>query len=39
MTGYGITLTVLPYYVDRVHGLSGLGDDSIALHVGLLTSA
>ena len=39
MTGYGITLTVLPYYVDRVHGLSGLEDDSIAFHVGLLTSS
>lgn len=39
MTGYGITLTVLPYYVDRVHGLSGLGEDTIAFHVGLLTSA
>ena len=39
MTGYGITLTVLPYYVDRVHGLSGLSNDTIAFHVGSLTSA
>jgi DHA1 family multidrug resistance protein-like MFS transporter len=39
MTGYGITLTVLPYYVDRVHGLNELGRDSVALHVGTLTGA
>lgn len=39
MTGYGITLTVLPYHVDRVHGLNGLGPDSVALHVGTLTGA
>ena len=39
MTGYGITLTVLPYYVDRIHGLNELGRDGIALHVGTLTGA
>ena len=39
MTGYGITLTVLPYYVDRVHGLNQLGPDGVALHVGTLTGA
>ena len=39
MTGYGSTLTVLPYYVDRVHGLNDLDRDSVALHVGTLTGA
>jgi MFS transporter, DHA1 family, multidrug resistance protein len=39
MTGYGITLTVLPYYVDRIHGLNQLGRASVALHVGTLTGA
>ena len=39
MTGYGITLTVLPYYVDRIHGLNGLAPNSVALHVGTLTGA
>lgn len=39
MTGYGITLTVLPYYVDRIHGLNGLPANSLALHVGTLTGA
>ena len=39
MTGYGITLTVLPYHVDRVHGLNRIGPDSLALHVGTLTGA
>lgn len=39
MTGYGITLTVLPYYVDRVHWLNQLGPDGVALHVGTLTGA
>lgn len=39
MTGYGITLTVLPYYVDRVHGLNGLAANSLVLHVGTLTGA
>lgn len=38
MTGYGITLTVLPYYVDRVHGLRGLAENTVAFHVGLLTA-
>lgn len=37
MTGYGMTLTVLPYHVDRVHELNGLGPESVALHVGTLT--
>lgn len=38
MTGYGITLTVLPYYAERVHGLNGVDQSTITLHVGVLTS-
>ncbi|MGD9793902.1 MAG: MFS transporter [Acidimicrobiia bacterium] len=38
MTGYGITLTVLPYYAERVHGLSGIDRKTVTFHVGLLTS-
>ncbi len=38
MIGYGITVTILPYYAERVHGLAGVSDKVIALHVGILTS-
>lgn len=37
MLGYGVTLTVLPYYTTRVHRLSGITDDALAMHVGVLT--
>ena len=38
MIGYGVTLTVLPYYAERIHGLAGSDQRLLALHVGLLTS-
>ena len=38
MIGYGITVTVLPCYAERIHGLAGVSQRVIALHVGILTS-
>lgn len=38
MVGYGITLTVLPYFTERVHGLRGIGSGTVGVHVALLTS-
>ncbi len=38
MTGFGITLTVLPDFTHRVHGLSGLDHSRVAVHLGVLTS-
>lgn len=37
MLGYGVTLTVLPYYTTRVHRLSGVSHDTLAVHIGVLT--
>ena len=37
MLGYGVTLTVLPYYTTRVHRLSGVSHDALAVHIGILT--
>ena len=37
MLGYGVTLTVLPYYTTRVHRLSGISHDALAVHIGVLT--
>ena len=37
MLGYGVTLTVLPYYTTRVHRLSGISHDALAIHIGVLT--
>ena len=37
MVGYGVTLTVLPYFAARIHRLAGVDDDSLAMHVGVLT--
>lgn len=37
MLGYGVTLTVLPYYTTRVHRLSGVSHDALAVHIGVLT--
>jgi DHA1 family multidrug resistance protein-like MFS transporter len=36
--GYGITLTVLPYFTERVHVLAGADRRMVAVHVGFLTS-
>ena len=38
MVGYGITLTVLPYFAERIHGLRGIPSGSVAVHVAFLTS-
>ena len=38
MIGYGVMLTVLPYYAERIHGLAGSDERLLAFHVGLLTS-
>ena len=37
MLGYGVTLTVLPYYTTRIHRLSGVSHDALAVHIGVLT--
>ena len=37
MLGYGVTLTVLPYYTSRVHRLNGISDSALAVHIGILT--
>ena len=38
MIGYGVTLTVLPYYAERIHGLAGTDQRVVSFHIGLLTS-
>ena len=38
MIGYGIALTVLPLYTERIHGLAGASAGVIAVHLGVLTS-
>jgi DHA1 family multidrug resistance protein-like MFS transporter len=38
MIGYGITFTVLPFYAERIHGLTGIDQQAVAFHIGLLTS-
>ena len=38
MIGYGIALTVLPVYTERIHGLAGASNRLVAFHVGVLTS-
>ena len=37
MVGYGVTLTVLPYYTSRIHELSGTSHGRLAVHIGVLT--
>jgi|GEM_PF-3884578 len=38
MIGFGIALTVLPLYTERIHGLAGTSAGRVAFHVGVLTS-
>ncbi|WP_052710962.1 MFS transporter [Pseudofrankia sp. DC12] len=38
MVGYGITLTVIPYQVERIHELRALRPATESFHIGLLTS-
>lgn len=37
MIGYGITLPVLPFYIERIASEAGIAQQSIVLHVTLLT--
>ena len=38
MIGYGVALTILPVYTERIHGLNGAGSGLVAFHLGVLTS-
>ncbi len=38
MIGYGVALTVLPVYTERIHGLNGASNGRVAFHLGVLTS-
>ena len=38
MIGYGVALTVLPLYTERIHDLSKASKGLVAFHAGLLTS-
>jgi DHA1 family multidrug resistance protein-like MFS transporter len=38
MIGFGIALTVLPLYTERIHGLAGSSTSLVAFHLGVLTS-
>ena len=38
MIGYGVALTVLPVYTERIHGLGGASNRLVAFHLGVLTS-
>ena len=38
MIGYGVALTVLPVYTERIHGLSRTSNGLVAFHLGVLTS-
>lgn len=38
MIGYGVALTVLPVYTERIHGLNGASNRLVAFHLGVLTS-
>ena len=38
MIGFGVALTVLPVYTERIHGLAGANRTLVAFHVGVLTS-
>ena len=39
MIGYGVALTVLSVYTERIHGLNGASNRLVAFHLGVLTSA
>ena len=38
MIGFGVALTVLPVYTERIHGLAGVNRTLVVFHVGVLTS-
>lgn len=37
MIGYGITLPILPFYIERLALSQGINSDNIAIHIGFLT--
>ena len=37
MTGYGVTLSVLPFHIERMALAEGTGQDQASIHVGLIT--
>ena len=39
MTGLGITLPVLPFYIEKLLPLGGISSNTISLHVGLITGS
>lgn len=39
MTGFGITLPVLPFYIEQLLTTGSISSDKISLHVGLITGA
>ena len=34
MIGYGVALTILPLYTERIHGLNGASSGLVAFHLG-----
>ena len=39
MTGLGITLPVLPFYIEKLLAAEGVSSKTVSLHVGLITAA
>ena len=39
MTGLGMTLPVLPFYIEKLLSTEGVSSKSVSLHVGLITAA
>ena len=39
MTGLGITLPVLPFYIEKLLALDGISSKTVSLHVGLITGS
>lgn len=39
MTGFGMTLPVLPFYIEKILSLGGISSNAISFHVGLITGS
>ena len=39
MTGFGMTLPVLPFYIEKLLAAQGISSKTVSLHVGLITAA
>ena len=39
MTGLGMTLPVLPFYIEKLLAIEGISSKTVSLHVGLITAA